>query len=118
MYCVKCGNKLEDQDLFCNKCGTRTDVQEETIVIVKEEVKEKMPIKLKKALTLGIISMVFGILSVAGIFEFFGIVYGIIAIVLSTYSKKAEENVYSSVGKVCGIVGICVSCYLLLHFVI
>lgn len=23
-YCSKCGNKLSDEDYFCNKCGART----------------------------------------------------------------------------------------------
>ncbi len=28
MYCKKCGNKLEDNDQFCMKCGTRTDAKQ------------------------------------------------------------------------------------------
>ena len=25
MYCRKCGNKLEDDALFCPECGTKVD---------------------------------------------------------------------------------------------
>ena len=46
MYCVKCGNKLEDEAKFCVNCGTkRVDLQNvaKDNEIVYEEYKEIAP---------------------------------------------------------------------------
>lgn len=46
MYCRNCGNKLNDDDKFCNKCGTATDISsnissdQNSNVILEEEYSE------------------------------------------------------------------------------
>ena len=27
MYCINCGKKMEEQDLFCSNCGTKVSVE-------------------------------------------------------------------------------------------
>ena len=46
MYCVKCGNKLEDEAKFCVNCGTkRVDLQKvsKESEVVYEDPKEFVP---------------------------------------------------------------------------
>ena len=37
MYCRKCGNELDDNALFCSKCGEKSSVEEERNVVVSNE---------------------------------------------------------------------------------
>ena len=47
MYCLKCGNKLEDSDKFCHKCGFPVDG-------TSDDIPEEAPKKSKRGLWIGI----------------------------------------------------------------
>ena len=32
MFCRRCGNKLNDGDLFCSKCGSKVETEIEEVV--------------------------------------------------------------------------------------
>ena len=37
VYCLKCGNKMHDDDLLCPKCGARRNCNCEAFVITESE---------------------------------------------------------------------------------
>lgn len=42
-YCVKCGQQLPDQAMFCSKCGTKQPNMENSVPSPLEEVKQDQP---------------------------------------------------------------------------
>ena len=41
VYCLKCGNKMHDDDLLCPKCGARRNCNCEAFVIAESEEESK-----------------------------------------------------------------------------
>lgn len=110
MFCRRCGNKLNDGDLFCSKCGSKvendveevvfpepvvdvveetTPVVEETTTVVEEATNEpKEPRGPWKAFA--IVGFVHGIVALACIlFPFFSFALSIDGIVFSALGKKS-----------------------------
>lgn len=47
MFCIKCGEKLNDDAKFCIKCGTKVEKVEESVTVKKENVKKVDNIKVE-----------------------------------------------------------------------
>ena len=41
VYCLKCGNTIKDNDLFCRKCGAKKNCNCETFVVDEEPKRSK-----------------------------------------------------------------------------
>lgn len=118
MFCRRCGNKLNDGDLFCSKCGSKvgnnieevvfpepvvdvveetTPVVEETVIDVEEEtasVVEEVSTEAKEPRgpwkAFAIVGFVHGIVALACIlFPFFSFALSIDGIVFSALGKKS-----------------------------
>lgn len=109
-YCVKCGNKIEDEFVFCPKCGFKfgeknNEEQKFQTKVIKEEPKQtiidknifayneeemkKYGIQKKSKLSTslkieGIIAIIFGIL-------FLWAIFGIIFIIVGIYVLNSKE---------------------------
>ena len=88
MFCVHCGNELEEGALFCTKCGQKIEAAEETVVFdevatpeevtpvdAKERKKYESPVKGITALILAIFGAVFAEVAFAVLGYYTGI-YG------------------------------------------
>lgn len=95
MYCVNCGNKLENNAKFCTNCGTGVN---------KEELKvEEVNNNIQSDSSSGTASLVLGIISlILFCIPIIGLVLGIISMVLGGNSKKGNNK---SVGFVLGMAG-------------
>ena len=116
MFCRRCGNKLNDGDLFCSKCGSKvendieevifpepvvveetTPVVEETVIDVEEEttpVVEEVTNEVKEPRgpwkAFAIVGYVHGIVALACIlFPVFSFVLSIDGIIFSALGKKS-----------------------------
>ncbi len=97
-YCRECGNKLNENGVFCPNCGVRYSV-----------VSEKNNKVHKKTNGLSIIGLILGILST--MFSMWGII-SILAIIISSISRKqimengeAGEN-FAVTGLCCGVLSL------------
>lgn len=123
MFCPKCGVKQREGSKFCHNCGTRVADNGLEKEINQEEVKSDNSVELpakepvvkaedavpkqeKKTTNVGLIM---GIISV---FSFFGIVFGILAILFGT--KPEEKN--KDAAKILGIVGIILGIFRIISF--
>ena len=41
MYCRKCGNELKEDDMFCNKCGTKVELINNSDELQNNDMKDK-----------------------------------------------------------------------------
>lgn len=114
MYCGKCGGSLDGDEAFCAACGAA--VRRPSFDSLGQQ--EQLP-QASTILVLGILSIVFsGLLGV-------GLVLGIVALVLAsrsmqTFGANSARYLPSTVssvraGKVCAIVGTCISGLYLLY---
>jgi len=69
MYCKNCGNKLNDNDKFCQKCGTNQETQSVQTNNVKSS-------NNKTIIIIGIILTIIGVVLTLGTFFFFGPFFG------------------------------------------
>lgn len=86
MYCQRCGTKLNDSDQFCPHCGLPIDHEEAE----QGYQRDNAPIEVndKPARVLGILSIVFSLLSVG----YLGIILGIVGVCLSQEKKSRVLN--------------------------
>lgn len=82
MYCKNCGRAHCDDEVFCKTCGTK--IKDVNINNYQEQrKKEENPV-------FGVLSFVFGILSLFSIFGILSILFGIIGI--STYKNPNDPK--------------------------
>lgn len=98
MICQNCGNELPEGSAVCMVCGNE--------VVVPEQVKAAVPGK-----TLGIVSLVLGILSILGTccscfglpFPIAGAITGFMA--MKQAKEAGEKNTFALIGLIASIVG-------------
>ena len=101
-FCSKCGTEVLDEAITCPSCGCSVATTPRRYYVAPPLKKDSTA-----ALILGILSLVLAIISyfVLGFLSFFGLVLGIIAIVLGAKHKGGK----SIAGLVLGILGLIVS---------
>lgn len=115
-YCPKCGKENSDENKFCVGCGSsfNEDESNQSHIFTSDTV-EVVSTKPKNS-TIGLVSMILGIISVAflicccGGFGYVSIIPGIVAIVLSIiHLKKYGNDGKAIAGLILGIAGVVLS---------
>lgn len=88
MYCGKCGNKLNDNSKFCDKCGCPVDSNNQDVVK-----KEEVFINKNADDKFDIVSLILGIIAVILVLLDFplGILVGIVGLVFGLITKKRDK---------------------------
>lgn len=60
-YCIKCGNKLDDTVMFCNRCGTLVDRVASNIESSSHSTNSSQSQKRTEVIVLGVIIIFIGI---------------------------------------------------------
>ena len=94
MYCINCGNKLNDKNNYCTSCGIEINK--------KEDLNKKEDNGLRTAsIILGILSI---IAAVTVIFLFYGFIMSIVGFILGIIALKKGKNALGIVLNVVGFV--------------
>lgn len=91
-FCRECGNKLQENSMFCEKCGAKYELVGQPKTYTK-----------KKTNGLSVLGMILGIVSLS--FSMWGII-SIIAIIVSSVAKK-QIIVNDEAGDGMAVAGIC-----------
>ena len=116
MYCINCGNKINNDDNYCTGCGNKVNVNND----VRNNITEKEGYSGKKiaSIILGAISIA---LSFMVIFAPLGLGLSIIGLIISFLVLKNEKNVLGLVLNLVGFVislGICVLFMFIIRYVV
>ena len=106
MYCTKCGNKLNNNDNFCNNCG------EKRVELENVNVNNNVVNKNNSSNGMKIASIILGSISIGGsllfVFAPFCFILSIIGLILGICALKKGKNVsgilLSSIGFVLSII--------------
>ena len=109
MYCISCGNKIENNDKYCTRCGNRLNIDNNSF----NNNVEKKGYSGKKivSIILGAFSIGFSMLI---IFAPIGLVLSIIGLILSFVVINNENNV---IGIVLNLIGLLISLCICLLFI-
>lgn len=121
-YCRNCGQKLEDDDNFCPKCGTKCDVIDGEVIdaeVVYEKPTNKNPAsaEIPDNSSLATTSMVLGIIALVlstpiffggGYLGIVGLVLAIMAVVMGA-DKRVRGNKKATAGMTMGIIALALS---------
>jgi len=103
-YCAFCGKEIESETKFCPHCGE--EIAKDTFGFSSNQKAKKTSKNYQLETILGILAIIFSVLNYLGVIfvHLVGIALG--SIVLSLVNKdKKEDNSYSQVGYVTGIIG-------------
>ncbi len=118
-YCPKCGTQLEDEAMFCSKCGAKQEAELESKVEIKPIVKTKP--KRNVYDTLGLVGMIIAICMLYGgslfilIPTFGGIINLVIGGVCLTFCILGIIN---AAGKAKCIVGTAISSIVIIFYLL
>lgn len=104
-YCAFCGKEIESETKFCPHCGEK--IEKDAFGFSSNQKAKKTSMNYQLETILGILAIIFSVLNYLGVIivHLVGIVLG--SIVLSLVNKdKKEDNSYSQVGYVTGIIGL------------
>ena len=110
MYCINCGNRIDNNDNYCTGCGNKVNVNND----VRNNITEKKDYSGKKiaSIILGSISIA---LSFMVIFAPLGLGLAIIGLIISFLVLKNEKNV---LGLVLNIIGFVISFFICILFIL
>ena len=113
MFCRRCGNKLNDGDLFCSKCGSKVETEIEEVVF-PEPVVDVVEESETQAIEETVVNVEVEATPVAEetkeprgpwkVFAIIGYVYGIVALACMlfpffSFAMSVEGIVFSALGK-------------------
>ena len=108
MYCINCGNRIDNDDKFCTRCGNKVNIENNA----RNNITEKNSYSGKKiaSIILGSISI---FLSMLVIFAPLGLGVSIIGLILSFIVLRNEKNI---LGLVLNIIGFVISLFICIMF--
>ena len=129
-FCSMCGKEMPEGSVFCSACGNRLELEGQTSTLqqqpeVQQPIPQQPPVSQKpKSGMNGLALAGFIVSCVSIVMDGYGIVFGIVGLVLSIIGKlqlkQRDErgNGFAIAGIVVGICGIVISVLLILEWLI